>query len=128
MRRPLRTLRFCCANGARGGQLTASLVGSWDGALLLIVARVRVIREAVPDKVPDQRADARVQQVLQKDVLDVLRPDAAGAEDGESGLHEEDERTRPHQVEGVELRVVCCHLRAADSEWGEVISQMRLPV
>ena len=93
-----------------GGRLTAALVGARDGALGLTVAVVGVVREAVPDEVPDQRTDARVEQVLQQDVLDVLGTDAPRAEDGEATLHEEDERTGPHQVEGVELAVVRCHL------------------
>ena len=77
--------------------------------------------------------DGGVKQVLEKDVLDVLRADAARAQRGEAGLHQEDQRTcaareerasapcasplvrerrrqsgsdsrtGPHQVEGVEL-------------------------
>jgi hypothetical protein len=37
--------------------------------------------------------DAGVEQVLQKDVLDVLGADAARAQRGETGLHQEDQRT-----------------------------------
>ena len=79
--------------------------------------------------------DARVEQVLQKDVLDVLRADAARTQSGKAGLHQEDQctcaaraerasaprafpvvrerrrengndsRTGPHEVEGVDLRL-----------------------
>ena len=79
--------------------------------------------------------DAGVEQVLEKDVLDVLRADAARAQRGEAGLHQEDQctcaaraerasaprafpvvrerqrengndsRTGPHEVEGVDLRL-----------------------
>ena len=86
---------------------------------------------------------AGVEQVLEKDVLDVLRADAARAQRGEAGLHQEDQctcaaraerasaprafpvvrerrrengddsRTGPHEVEGVELRL----------ELGDITSQ-----
>ena len=79
--------------------------------------------------------EAGVEQILEKDVLDVLRADAARAQRGEAGLHQEDQctcaaraerasaphafpvvrerrrengddsRTGPHEVEGVELRL-----------------------
>ena len=85
--------------------------------------------------------DAGVEQVLEKDVLDVLRADAARAQRGEAGLHQEDQRTcaareertsapcasplvrerrrqsgsdsrtGPHQVEGVELILEIADLR-----------------
>ena len=85
--------------------------------------------------------DAGVKQVLEKDVLDVLRADAARAQRGEAGLHQEDQRTcaareerasapcasplvrerrrqsgsdsrtGPHQVEGVELILEIADLR-----------------
>ena len=87
--------------------------------------------------------NAGVEQVLEKDVLDVLRADAARAQRGEAGLHQEDQctcaaraerasaphafpvvrerrrengddsRTGPHEVEGVELRL----------ELGDITSQ-----
>ena len=86
---------------------------------------------------------AGVKQILEKDVLDVLRADAARAQRGEAGLHQEDQctcaaraerasaprafplvrerrrengddsRTGPHEVEGVELCL----------ERGDIISQ-----
>ena len=37
--------------------------------------------------------EAGVEQILEKDVLDVLRADAARAQRGEAGLHQEDQRT-----------------------------------
>ena len=50
--------------------------------------------------------DAGVEQVLEKDVLDVLGADAARAERGEAGLHQEDQRTCAARAEGG-LSTIC---------------------
>ena len=60
--------------------------------------------DAVSDEVPDDAAEAGVEDGLEEDVLDVLGADRARREHGKAGLHEEDQSGRPHQVEGVELR------------------------
>ena len=87
------------------GVLTVGRVSARHTARGLVGAGIGVIRKAIPDEVPDQSADASVEEVLQQDVLDVLRADAASTEDREAALHEEDECARPHKVEGVELRL-----------------------
>ena len=53
-------------------------------------------RNHVADRPPDQGADARVEHVLEKDVLRVLGADGAGLEQGEAALHEEDEEAAKH--------------------------------
>eukprot|EP00302_Diacronema_sp_CCMP2436_P024559 CAMPEP_0179922360 /NCGR_PEP_ID=MMETSP0983-20121128/5611_1 /TAXON_ID=483367 /ORGANISM="non described non described, Strain CCMP 2436" /LENGTH=524 /DNA_ID=CAMNT_0021825729 /DNA_START=24 /DNA_END=1598 /DNA_ORIENTATION=- len=97
-------------------------VGAARGADEAVVAAVC---DAEPDDVPDDRADARIKQVLDQDVLGVLGAHRARLEHGEAGLHEEDEASRPDQEEGIALgrerRDISRHgdaaRRRADAEW-----------
>jgi len=57
-------------------------------------------REARTRHPPAQRADGRVEDVLDEDVLLVLDLHAAHAEHGEAGLHEEDEHGAEEQPPG----------------------------
>ena len=58
-------------------------------------------RDAVTEEVPEDRADGGVEDVLQEDVLDVLRADGTGAEHSETGLHEEHKRGGEKEEDGV---------------------------
>jgi hypothetical protein len=59
--------------------------------------------------------DAGVEQVLEKDVLDVLRADAARAQRGEAGLHQEDQRTCAARGRSVRQHHPMCPLRWRES-------------
>ena len=54
---------------------------------------IDIISEAVSQQVPGKGTNAGVEEVLEKDVLDVLGADAPSAKRGEAGLHQEDQRT-----------------------------------
>mmetsp|Transcript_15676 Transcript_15676/g.51018 ORF Transcript_15676/g.51018 Transcript_15676/m.51018 type:complete len:279 (-) Transcript_15676:92-928(-) len=53
--------------------------------------RVGPVRERVARRPEPRRADARVHEVLEQDVLRILRADGPGAQHGEARLHQEDE-------------------------------------
>ena len=67
-------------------------------------------------------ADLRGSQVGggAQDVFHILLADGAGREGGEAGLHEEDDRARPKQVERVRVRLVRRHRLGESGEglWG----------
>ena len=64
---------------------------------------IGIVSEAVSQKVPGKGTDAGVEEVLEQNVLDVPRPYTTSAQCGKPGLHQEDQRTRPHEIEGVQL-------------------------
>ena len=53
------------------------------------------------------RADAEVDEVLHHDVGDVLRPRETRLDEGEAGLHEDDEHGRQQDVDVVERPLEC---------------------
>ena len=71
------------------------------------------VGEGIADGVEAEGGAACVQEILEHGVLDVLLLDGTGTKHGESGLHEEDERGRIHEKEGVDpagnLTAYACH-------------------
>mmetsp|Transcript_34030 Transcript_34030/g.101676 ORF Transcript_34030/g.101676 Transcript_34030/m.101676 type:complete len:219 (+) Transcript_34030:1314-1970(+) len=69
----------------------------------ILVGRGRpAVREGVPDRPESEGAAARVEEVLEHDVLHVLLTDRAGAQHGKTRLHEEDEGRRKDEEEHIE--------------------------
>ena len=64
---------------------------------------IGIVSKAVSQQEPGEGANAGVEEALEQNVLDVLGADASSAQRGEASLHQEDQRTRPHQVEGVQF-------------------------
>ena len=54
---------------------------------------IGIVSEAVSQQVPGKGTNAGVQEILEQNVFDVLGADASGAQRGEAGLHQEDQRT-----------------------------------
>ena len=82
-----------------GREVTDEEVGGTDEALAAGV--VGTVCKGVTDGVETEGTTARIQQVLQHDVLDVLLTDGSGTEHGETGLHHKDEGTGKEKEEDV---------------------------
>mmetsp|Transcript_28274 Transcript_28274/g.72707 ORF Transcript_28274/g.72707 Transcript_28274/m.72707 type:complete len:225 (-) Transcript_28274:206-880(-) len=63
------------------------------------LAAVLSVRERVPNEIPEYGADARIQYILEQDILGVFRADAAGLQQREAALHKEDEEGPEEQPE-----------------------------
>mmetsp|Transcript_26222 Transcript_26222/g.66554 ORF Transcript_26222/g.66554 Transcript_26222/m.66554 type:complete len:470 (-) Transcript_26222:119-1528(-) len=79
-----------------------------------VVVRVEVlgavrVRGAVPPRPPDESSHARIEQVLEQYVARVLYSDRPRLEHTEPSLHEEDQRSRVEQVEGVDRALEVPH-------------------
>ena len=66
---------------------------------------IGVVREAVSQQVPGKGTNAGVQEVLEQNVFDVLGADASGAQRGEAGLHQEDQRTCKRRESALSTRL-----------------------
>mmetsp|Transcript_27870 Transcript_27870/g.50847 ORF Transcript_27870/g.50847 Transcript_27870/m.50847 type:complete len:482 (-) Transcript_27870:29-1474(-) len=86
-----------------GGHAREEEVGITDEALLGPIRPA--VREGVSDRPKSECASARVEDVLEHDVLDVLLTDGSGTKHGESGLHEENHGGGEEEVEDIESAV-----------------------
>mmetsp|Transcript_21811 Transcript_21811/g.44518 ORF Transcript_21811/g.44518 Transcript_21811/m.44518 type:complete len:144 (-) Transcript_21811:48-479(-) len=73
-----------------------------DERLLRIAEVHSAVSKGVADGVKSQGGAAGIEQVFEHGVLDVLELDAAGAQHGEAGLHQEDEGGGVDEEECVE--------------------------
>ena len=71
------------------------------------------VGEGIANGVEAEGGAACIQEILEHGVLDILLLDGTGTKHGESSLHEEDERGRIHEKEGVDpagnLTAYACH-------------------